>query len=265
MGVGVKERICSEEDVQAVFAKKPLNGGIALVLKTLEEAVEPIVIHIVGSCRDLAAAISERPDLFRTKCKAIYLNAGTGYDDTNLEYNVALDAFSYSKLFMVPCPVYWMPCFHTTNVLEVGEYGTYYRFKQKEILPCLSEKVQNYFMYALGRVCDQRWLSYLERPVDQRLLEAHGNLYRNMWCTGGFLHMVGKTVTREGNIVPLTTEGIQPVFEFAPIKVTCDENGRTRWQHTEEASDKFIFRVLDLEAYEAAMTKALKQLLEKLP
>lgn len=265
MGVGVKERIRSEEDIKEVFAQKPLNSGIALVLKTLEEAPEPIVIHIVGSCRDMAAAITERPELFKEKCKAIYLNAGTGFDDSKLEYNVALDAYSYSKVFMAPCPVYWMPCFHATEVWEVGEYGTWYHFQQKEILAHLSQKVQNYFMYMLGRVSDQRWLSYLDRPVDERLLEAHGNLYRNMWCTGGFLHMVGKTVTKEGKIVPIDQEGIQPVFEFVPIKVSCGNDGRTHWENTEEASDKFIYKVLDVEVYEKAMTEALKQLLMELP
>lgn len=265
VGIGKDGRIRNDQDVEAIFSQKPLNSGIGLVLKTLEEAVEPIVIHIVGSCRDIAAAIMVRPELFREKCKAIYLNAGTGNNDETLEYNVALDAYAYGKLFEAPCPIYWMPCFNDTDVFEVGEYGTYYKFQQKEILPYLSENLQKYFVYALAKVMDQRWLSYLDLPVNEKLLKNHGNLYRNMWCTAGFLHMVGKTVTTEGQIVPLGQEGIKPVFDFIPIDICCDKEGRTKWKQVESSKDRFIFKVLDVENYQSAMIEALKQLLMKLP
>lgn len=265
VGIGRDGRIRSDEDVDAIFAQKPLNSGIALVLKMLEEAKEPIVIHIVGSCRDIAAAIVARPELFREKCKAIYLNAGTGYNDEILEYNVTLDAYAYGKLFEAPCPLYWMPCFHDTGVFEVGEYGTYYKFQQKEILPYVSENLQKYFVYALAKVMDPRWLSYLELPVNDKLLKYHGNFYRNMWCTAGFLHMVGKTVTTEGQIVPLGQEGIKPVFDFIPIEVCCDKDGRTNWKPVDFSTDRFVFKVLDLKNYQTAMTAALKQLLMQIP
>lgn len=269
VGIGNKEKIQCDEEARALFSKKPLNSGVALILKTLRESEQPVVIHIVGSCRDVAAALAMYPELFHKKCRAIYLNAGSGYDDRELEYNVALDPYSFSKLFEAPCPLYWMPCFHSTqgaavNSAKIGEFGTYYRFQQKEILPYLSEGLQKYFAYALGRVMDQRWLSYLELPQNQKILEAHGNLYRNMWCTAGFLHTVGKTVTREGEIVALHTEGIQPVFDFIPIEVQCGTDGRTHWKQA-PSFDRFVFKILYLDDYETAMTKAMKQLLMQLP
>lgn len=78
-----------------------------------------------------------------------------------------------------------------------------------------------------------------------------------MWCTGGFLHAAGKNVTGE------TTD--QPVFSFDPIRVTCSDEGVTTWTHDRSAKDRYIFHVRDLDRYQAAMTGALKSLLQKLP
>jgi hypothetical protein len=49
-----------------------------------------------------------------------------------------------------------------------------------------------------------------------------------------------------------------------PIAVTCDDNGRTSWT-PHESDQRFIFRILDTEQYEAAMTKALRELLSCIP
>ena len=65
--------------------------GEALLRRTLEDAPEPVTLHIVGSSRDVARFGRENPELFRKKVRAIYLNAGSGTDSGRLEYNVALD------------------------------------------------------------------------------------------------------------------------------------------------------------------------------
>lgn len=267
--VGVPCRIHSREEAIEIVSRKPQNGGIAMLIRLLEEAQEPVVLHIVGSSRDVAIAGFARPELFREKCRAIYLNAGSGCSEEELEYNVELDPFSYQSVFQLPCPIYWMPCFHSLKGVKdgrmcVGEYGTYYRFRQKEILEKVSPSVKKYFEYALVRVTDGRWLSYLSQPVNPFILEAHGNLYRNMWCTGGFLHAAGMTVTKEGEIVPLTS-GQKGVFEFIPVNVTCDEKGRTAWNRTEGKTNRYLFHVVDEQAYQEAMTRAMGSLLKQLP
>lgn len=122
----------------------------------LRNSPEPIVINILGSCRDVAIAGSLEPELFAEKCKAIYLNAGSGSPDpkkaAKLEWNVQLDPRAYSTIFSIPCPVYWMPCFEEigwkpTATSKFPEYGTYYRFRQGTILPHLSKEMQNFFAF----------------------------------------------------------------------------------------------------------------------
>ncbi|WP_321003059.1 hypothetical protein [Eisenbergiella porci] len=263
IGIGTERKAGSDDEALKIAKEKVPGSGLNLLVKTLREAEEPVIIHIVGSCRDVAIAAKAYPELFKRKCGAVYLNAGAGSGDI-LEYNVALDPYAYSVMFDLPCPLYWMPCFHNAGKMEIGEYGTYYHFQQKKILPYLSEDVQKYFAYALGRVSDQRWLTYLKLPKNDAFLQAHGNLWRNMWCTAGFFHMVGKTVTSEGIITASVSSEIKPVFEFLPIEVECEKNGRTRWRLTDKCTERFIFRVTDINAYENAMTEAMKNLLMKL-
>ena len=192
-----------------------------------------------------------QPKLFAEKCAGIYLNAGSGTPKkalaARLEYNVAIDPVSYAMIFDLPCPVYWMPCFEVEpgpgdESFAVGTYGTFYRFQQKEILPRLSNRVQNYFAFMFQQGFPERsaqkdrpaafrsnWLHYLEGAKDQDLLARQGDQYRNMWCTGGFLHAAGLGVDSEGRLVPLH-ELKSPLFTFDPIRVECDVNGVTAWR-----------------------------------
>lgn len=87
------------------------RSGLRLLKRTLEESTEPVVIHITGSCHDLVLAAELWPGLIRTKVKAVYLNSGSAEERKGeKEYNVKLDPLSYSKVFALPCPVYWLPC-----------------------------------------------------------------------------------------------------------------------------------------------------------
>ena len=241
-----------------------------MVLDVLRQSTLPVVINITGSSRDVAAAAKKAPDLFAEKCAAIYLNAGAGTSDktlaSKLEFNVSLDPAAYAAIFNVPCPLYWMPCFEQMqSPWLVREFGTYYRFRQDEILGRLSDKMQNYFAYALGKVNNANWLQYLTGSKDERLLAEHGGNYRNMWCTGGFLRAAGKTVSCSGEIVSLNSEGVSPVFTFDPIKVRCGDDGVTEWAMDDKSKDRYIFHVRDVENYESAMTAAMKSLLMSLP
>lgn len=272
VGVGISTAIHSEKDYDKFKITDSEFAGVKMILKILKEADEPVIIHIVGSCRDIAIAGKIEPDLFKEKCKAIYLNAGSSREKSKLEYNVSLDPYSYRAIFEMPCTIYWMPCFEFYPVppaldweFTMGEYGTFYKFRQDEILQHLSEKMQKYFAYALGKVSDQRWLSYLMLPKNKEMLEYYGQQYRNMWCTAGFLHTAGKTVTQDGKIVSLEDLGIKPVFSFEPIKINCQNTGFTQWNITEEQTNRFIFRINDLDNYQQAMTSAMRSLLSTLP
>ena len=207
-----------EPEDAAKAENEPALRGIRSLLEILRRSPRPVVISVLGSCRDVAMAGRLEPDLFAEKCAAIYLNAGSGTPDEakagRLEWNVQLDPRAYAAMFALPCPVYWMPCFEEAPVFQVSEYGTFYRFRQGDVLPQLSDGVQNFFAYvflqggseaprATAESLRPNWLRYLEGPKDSQLLARVNAMDRNMWCTGGFLHAVGKTVTRDGQIVPL--------------------------------------------------------------
>lgn len=240
--------------------------GIIWLLDTLKRSSDPVVVNIVGTATNVAIALKKEPALFREKCKAIYLNAGSGYlgKDNKVEYNVSLNPSAYAAIFDAPCPVFWLPCVHTAGIGEVGEYGTYYKFLQKDILPDLPKKLQKFFLFMLGLKQSSMWLSYLNSQTEEELLIKHVNLYRNMWCTAGFLHAAGKKVTTDGEIVN-ENSGKKSVFSFRPIDVKCDDQGFTSWKIDAQIKDRYIFHVDDIVKYQVAMTIALKSLLLQLP
>lgn len=269
VGIGTP-KIRPKSRKEEIDLSNPIYGGVGMVLKLLEEADEPVVIHIVGSSRDIAAAGLLRPDLFREKCRAIYLNAGSSIDNGELEYNVKLDPLSYSVMFLLPCKIYWMPCFEKAPQLQasqfkMGTYGTYYSFRQEEVLPHLSENVQKYLFYALGKVMNTSWLSYLSEAKDKNLMDFHMPRERNMWSTAGFFHAAEKMVAKNGSIMEAGDVNTNPVFSYEPVEVSCDEDGVVRWNITDRETNRFIFRVNDLSCYRQALTVAMKTLLKRLP
>lgn len=238
------------------------SSGVRMIRQVLEAAEEPVVLHIVGSSRDIARCGRQNPDLFRRKVRAIYLNAGSGKNGTELEYNVRLDVASYAAIFDLPCPIYWMPCFDTVSFpMRTGKFGTYFRFRQEDVWNDLDDTIQNYFIGALARKQDSNWLRMLKQPVDTSLLAYYGATYRNMWCTGGFLHAAGLTVLKDGSIVPLSKHPLDEAYRFVPVHVTCDEHGYNHWHISEENTNRYIFQVNDEAGYQSAMTQALHTML----
>jgi len=269
VAVGSPHAMTSRHDTQAQ-AMDMHHGGIRMVLDILEASDQPVIINVIGSCRDIALAGNRAPELFARKCAGIYLNAGTGSPDktkaAQLEYNANLAPQSYAALFDLPCPIFWMPCFEEMKSgRTVMEYGTHYQFQQRQILPHISNGLQNFFMSMLSRQQNHAWLSYLLGPSDQNLLKEFGAKGRHMWCTGGFLHAAGLAVTQAGDIVPLARAGSTAILSFDPIKVSCSDGGVTEWTHDPDSTQRYIFHVRDINHYQAAMTSAMKTLLQGLP
>ncbi len=259
-------------------------GGARALIGILRASPSPAVISVLGSCRDVALAGRLEPRLFADKCAAVYLNAGSGTPDPNLagilEYNVGLDPVSYGAIFDLPCPVYWLPCFEVAPAGDgkpwrTAAHGSFYGFVQKDVLSRLSPRVQNYFASMFrqgdserGRVSVEDalrpdWLRRLEGLPDEALLARQGDRVRNMWCTAGFLHAAGMSVTRERRIAP-AGRNPAPVFAFEPVAVRCDAAGVTTWRPAAEAKSRFKLRVLDVERYPKAMTAAMGSLLASL-
>ena len=281
-GKAVAAIVGTPQHIDPRDAAKPENAaalrGVRAVLEILRRSPEPVVIDIGGTCRDVATAARLEPELFARKCAAIYLNAGSGTPDkskaVNLECNVNYDPQAYAALFEVPCPVYWAPCVEViAGPYKVSEYGTFFCFRQGDVLPGLSDRVQNYFAYVFkhGALAKNQagdvqpdWLQYLVGAKDLGLLARVNAMQRGMYGVGGFLHATGMTVSGDGRIVPLS-QAKDPVFTFDPIDVKCSAQGVTEWRHDPAATKRFIFHVRDQERYPRAMTAALKSLLSKLP
>jgi hypothetical protein len=243
------------------------------LLNTLRESPTPVVITIVGSCKDVALAARQDPGLFARKCRAVYLNAGTGTPDPTpedrLEYNVELDPGSYAAMFKVPCPLYWMPCFERLRPGQpdgsgVARYGTYYRFQMREVLAHLAPPMQRFFLSMLEKEPANDWLRSLRAPVDAAKLEYWGNQPRNMWCTAGFLDLAGLAMPAQGPLGKGRQAADKAPYRFIPIQVQCDDHGHTRWSPGRSKPARYIFEVTDPASYAQTMTRALKELLAPL-
>lgn len=230
--------------------------------RMLQESQVPLVINIVGSCTDVAIAGLMQPDLFKSKCKAVYLNAGAAYPGKagELEYNVKLNPNSYAAIFDLACPIYWCPCWHQTAVHQVGPYGTWYSFVQGDVMRQLGAELCNYFIYMLSRSTEPKYLRYLTAPVDPALMTEFGQWSRNMWSTAGILHAAGMGIDARRGLLP-ASQVTDPIFEFVPITITCADDGQTTWQLADKHAGRYIIHLRHEELYAAAMAAALGKLL----
>jgi hypothetical protein len=288
-GLAVPVLTGSSRRLSPAEASRPENSreiaGVLALLRVMRASPLPVLISVVGSCRDVALAGLLDPKLFAAKCAGVYLNAGSGTSDrakaARLEYNVHLDPASYAAIFDLPCPVYWLPCFEVApgegQPFAGGEFGTYYRFVQKDVLERLPPRLQNYFAFMFKQGDSDRaqqteadelrpsWLRTLEGPVDMALLDRQGSRFRNMWCTAGFLHMAGLSVAGNGGPVEGGAEARNhAVYTFDPVKIHVGADGISEWSSDPRSRDRYLFHVRDPERYPAAMTAALGTLLSTL-
>lgn len=280
--VGLCEPLRSPDD-QALDQPEEYQGGVGLILSTLEQSEEKVVMFLVGSCRDFAVAFNRNPTLLKKRVKAVYVNAGNGAKGNQTEWNVRLDPNAYAALMSSGLPIYWCPCFTHVEKLytpdEVsagGAFCTYYIVpNQAELLASTSDMVKNYVAYALTRSKEEP-LSFLDREP-QALPETP----RNMWCTAPFLHAAGRDIyqTMDGRWMACTSEnakalGIEgsliEVFHFEPVHIQCRMNHENEKPvpvffdaDPAEVSPVQVFRYTHPE-FNAIMTSALANLLETL-
>jgi hypothetical protein len=244
--------------------------GVESLLGVLRESPQPVNIHVVGTCNDVALASCRDRQLFARKCAAVYVNAGSSTQDPvqcrKLEYNVGLNPVAYAAIFDLPCPVYWMPCFEEIDKATGPEgYASHYCLRHEDILPHLSPCLQNYFtgMYRAGQSPDREqgprtwWLQTLLGPSDREMLHQQARQSRNMWCTAGFFHCAGLAVLRDGRIVAAAGAGQAAVCDFQPIRARCHDNGVIEWKHDPASTNRYIFHIRHLDSYASAMTVAI--------
>ncbi|MBI5835082.1 MAG: hypothetical protein HZB16_22485 [Armatimonadetes bacterium] len=267
--VGMPQRPESRVDDQAKAAPSDLTG-VNWLLRTLRQSPQPVAISMVGSCKDVAVASRREPELFREKCRAIYLNSGTGAPDLPLdsrrEFNVELNPGSYAAIWDIPCPIYWLPCYDHLDHGQpdprvVMRYASYFQFPMSQILPELAPPMQRYFLSMLEQDLTTHWLKSLRAPVDSAKLATWGTKPRNMWGTATFLHLAGLTVNADGQLIPADQPG---VYVFKPITATCTDDGHTQWRDGAGTPARYKFEIVDEAHYAVAMTKALLALIKPL-
>jgi hypothetical protein len=143
---------------------------------------------------------------------------------------------------------------------------------QGDVLEAASPVMQRYFLYMFreGHQLTQRqphdpaWLRYLVADSDQDVLKEEAKRNRAMWTTPAFLHAANLYATTSGEIA-VPGSGQASAYQFVPITIsTVHPNGRIEWHETDQQGNRFILKQ-NRSTYANAMTKAVKNLLEKLP
>jgi hypothetical protein len=279
---GLRNPLCSPDD-QAFDQPEEFQGGVELILSTLKQSEEQVVMFLVGSCRDFAVAFNRNPDLLREKVKAVYVNAGNGPKGIQTEWNVKLDPHAYTSLMFSGLPIYWCPCFTDVEQLASPEdvsagkaFCTFYIIpNQAELLASTSPMVKNYFSYALNR-SEEEPLSFLDKDI-QPLPDSP----KWMWCAAPFLHAAGRKIYRTEDrwiaCIPekeKTSENESPaieVFHFEPVHlkyIMKEVNGKLlpefyEDENAENASSIQVFRYTHPD-YNVIMSSVLASVLESL-
>lgn len=185
IAIGLSRRFRNRED-RGLEEPPRYQAAVELILSTLRESKEKVILFTTGSCRDVAAAFNRQPELCREKIRAIYFNIGRGPNEPQEECNVGYDPESYLRLFESGLPIYWCPCFGKDG------YQTLYTADQKTVVGACSAEVHNYFVYCLSRSKEDP-IAFLRggpRPTPTGP--------RNMWCTAPMLHAAGRKVFQRG-------------------------------------------------------------------
>ncbi len=232
--IGLAKPLNARDD-KALDQPEEFQGAVKLILDTLRGSAEKVVLFSTGSCRDIAAAYNREPDLFRQKVRAYYFNAGNGPTEPQKEWNVTLDPAAYQRVFEMPVPLYWCPCYGREG------YATLYVADQATVVGACVQALQNYFAYCLTKSKEDpiAFLASGPHPVPKGP--------RKMWCTAPLLHAAGRG------------EAATDPFRFVPIRVTVGGPALAVDLAPKEPNC-LVFRATD-KRYPQAMASCLKSLL----
>ena len=148
LSIGTSLRLKNRKDALA-GAPAQETAAVRFIHAQLRAAVRPVALACVGNAADIVVAALREPALFKAKCAGVYLNSGSAHDNpsnpTQLEFNVRLDPAAYAALFDLPGPLFWFPCWHTTEQRQSGADGSFYWLPHREALSGISAGLANYF------------------------------------------------------------------------------------------------------------------------
>lgn len=264
--IGTSRRLSGRRDILA-DAPMQETAAVRFVIGQLRAAARPVTVACVGSAADIAVAAAREPVLFKTKCAGVYLNSGSAYDNpalpSQLEFNVRLDPAAYASMFDLPCPLCWFPCWHTTEVRQSGESGSFYWLPHREALTGISAGLANFFAYMFEKSSNPKWLRAMKSPPPAETWEKILGDKRGMWSTASLFAAAGLTVTRDGEIVSAAAAGHSAVFKLQAVEVACTDDGRTTWQAVEKVTGRSMLSVTHVARYPGAMARAVATLFKE--
>ncbi len=240
------------------------TAAVRFIHAQLREAERPVALACVGNAADIVVAALREPELFKDKCAGVYLNSGSAHDNpaspAQLEFNVRLDPAAYAAMFDLPCPLYWFPCWHTTEQRQSGADGSFYWLPHAEALGHVSAGLANYFAYMFDKSANPKWLRALKAMPPGASWDKILGEKRGMWSTASQFAAAGLRVTKEGEIVSANGVGDAAVFAVTPVEATCADDGRATWKRVEAPTGRWMLSVTDPARYPAAMTRAVATL-----
>jgi len=244
------------------------QGAVKLLLETLRQSPEPVILFLTGSVRDTCAAFNREPKLLHDKIARLYINMGSLLEDQG-EWNEFLDPQAYMGLMQSGLPIYWCPCRPTKQ-----NRSTHWSFRHGEVLEGVPPTLLNYFIYAL-QVPRPHELDPIEaltmdlRPWRHLVM----NMKRNMWCTGPMIHAAGRSIYKCNNrwIATASLPENSPradVFTFVPVRVEItDRKGRafTTWKEDASSPNMHLYKVTDAVNHQPALKSCLREMFHRFP
>ena len=263
--VGLSEPLKSPDD-PAVNELDRYQEGVGLILDILETTSDPVTIVTVGSLRDVAAAFNRKPALFRKRVSRLMIFIGEASAGTR-EWNVGLDPNAFIRIMNSGLPVWWIPCFDGGNFKNKGN-ASFWRAGQADLLMYASDRVMNFFIYALLKKDQPDYLDFLGDKVDDKDKEQVLSGMRNLWCAAVFTAAAGrKIIKKDGDWISVPdyySSGeaqICEVFRFVPVTLYVDEQAHIFYQNTPKSHQVYRFQIVNRELYPKIMTSVTSHLI----
>jgi hypothetical protein len=267
--IGLSDKLKTASD-DGLWQAKEYQYGVELILDILKTSKEPVTIISVGSLRDIAAGYNRSPDLFKNKVDRLFIFIGEASTKGHIEYNVGLDKNAYIRIMNSGLPVYWVPCFDGGPWQNNGK-ASYWRASHEDLLGRASDRVMNYFIYALLKKNEKNPIRYLDKQVNNDDKKKVLSMNRNLWCTAVFAHIAGRRfIRREKKFISVPMNAsynrereIRP-FKFDELSVFVDEQANVLYEDTNRAGKIMQFHILTADIYAEVMTSVTAQLLLQL-
>ncbi len=245
------------------------QGGVELILKTLRESPEPVVVLSVGSARDVVAAFNREPELCRKKIRRVGAFIGDASSPDFVEYNVMIDPQAYVGLLRSGLPVYWVPCFDG-GIWQNAGHASFWKAKHGDLLRGAPPELVQFFIYALEKETADP-AAFLRQPVDPGRQNKLFAETRNLWCTAVFAALCGQSIVKAGEtwrVQPggdASTVPANELFAFSPVRVSVTGDKFVRYGDGDYAREVMRFEVRNAEDYARGMTSATEGVLAAFP